>query len=301
MKISTAYSFEMNSLAMQAKQADIFHTQAQIATGRRIVTPSDDPVGATHALQASHGLALTENNIENINKADVQIKMESTVLEAVRKVLVSAKGIAVGAGGEPSDQERTSFSNYLTQMYQDLLGYSNTTDSEGNYLFSGFKGNTVPFQQATGVSNYQGDNSKRFVAIGSSRQIQVSDSGQAVFGVGTANDPFAVITQFIADLQNGALTGAAYNAAVATAVTGLSNAVDNVVNISDHVAVRFQELQIAMDAETQYKLQFQNELARVESVDMQQAAVELSLQQVSLEATQKAFLSASKLTLFDYL
>jgi flagellar hook-associated protein 3 FlgL len=301
MRISTSIYFSSNQAAMQAKQADIFHTQAQIATGRRIVTPSDDPVGATHALQASRGLALTENNIENINKADVQIKMESTVLGAIHKVLNNARGVAIGAGGEPSAQERTSFSNYLTQIYQDLLGYANTTDSEGNYMFSGFKGSTVPFQQSTGPSNYKGDNAQRFVAISNNREIQVSDSGQAVFSVGTANDPFAVITQFIADLQNGALTGAAYNAAASAAVTGLSNALDNVVNISDHVAVRFQELQIAKEAETQYKQQYQNELDRVENVDMQKAAVELSLQQVSLEATQKAFLNASKLTLFDYL
>jgi flagellar hook-associated protein 3 FlgL len=301
MRISTAYAFDMSSAAMQAKQTDIFHTQQQIATGRRIVTPSDDPVGATHALQASRALAVTENNIENIKKTEVQIRTESTTLDAIRKVLENAKGMTVGAGINPSTQERTSFANYLTQMYQDLLGYANTTDSEGNYLFSGFKGSTVPFQQATGASNYQGDNSQRFLSISSSRQVQVSDSGQEVFGVGTANDPFAVISQYIADLQNPALTGAAFDAASATANSGLSNALANVVNISDHVAVRFQELKIAQDTEAQYKLQYQNELERVESVDMQKAAVELSLQQVSLEATQKAFLSASKLSLFDYL
>jgi flagellar hook-associated protein 3 FlgL len=301
MRISTAFAYSMNTAAMQSKQADIVYTQQQIATNRRIVTPSDDPVGATHALESARALAISANNVENINKADVQLKVESTTLEAVRQVLNNAKNVAIGSGGNPSTQERTSFANYLTQIYQDLLGYANSTDSQGNYIFSGFKGGTVPFQQVAGASNYQGDNAQRNVAISSSRQIPVSDSGQSVFGVGTANDPFTVISQLITDLQNGALTGAALDTAASTAVTGISNAIDNVIKIHDQVAVRVQELQSAKDAEAQFSLQYNNELSRVENVDMQQAAVELNLEQTSLEATQKAFISSSQLSLFNYM
>lgn len=301
MRISTAFSFEMNSVSMQTKQGDILHTQQQIATHRRIVTPSDDSVGASHALENSRALAISESNTEGMKTAEVQIKAESITLDAIRQVLTNAKGIAIGATGNPSNQERTSFTNYLQQIYQDLQGYANSTDVQGNYVFSGFNGSTVPFQQAAGASNYQGDNGQRYVAISSTRQIPVSDSGQSVFGVGTANDPFTVIGQFITDLQNGALTQAQYDAAATAAVTGLSNALDNVVKIQDQVAVRAQELTAAQSVEAQFALQFSNELTRVEGVDMQKAAVELNLQQVSLEATQKAFLSASKLSLFNYM
>lgn len=301
MRISTAFSFEMNSLSMQAKQADIFHTQQQVATGRRIVTPSDDSVGATHALENSRALAISESNTESMKIADVQLKSESTTLDAIRQVLTNARGVAIGATGNPSTQERTSFANYLEQIYQDLQGYANSTDAQGNYIFSGVSGNTVPFQQVAGAANYQGDNAQRFVAISNSRQIPVSDTGQAVFGVGTPNDPFAVIDQLITDLRNGALTGAAYDTAAATAVTGLNNALDNVVKIQDQVAVRVQELQAAQEIEAKFALQFSNELDRVEKVDMQKAAVELNLQQVSLEASQKAFINASKLSLFNLL
>ena len=290
----------MNLAAMQDKQATLFHVQQQMATHRRIVTPSDDPVGAARALQTARALSVSESSLENIAKAQTRIKAESTTLEAIRQVLESAKDTAVSAGTNPSTQERTSFANYLTQVYQDLRGYANSTDAEGNYMFSGFK-NVTPFQQTTGASNYQGDNAKRYVSIGSNQQIQVSDSGQEVFSVGTANDPFAVISQFITDLQNGALTGTAFDAAADTAISGLENALSKVVQISDHVAVRFQQLDTAKDVETQYKLQYQDELDRVESVDMLTAGVQLQLLQTSLEATQKAFINASQLNLFSLL
>jgi len=301
MRISTSLYYSTNLVAMQNKQADLVKIQQQMATGRRIVTPADDPVGAVGALQNARAVALAENNLENISKAEVQIKTESTVLEAIRNVVESARSTALGATGNPSTQERESFANFLEQTYEDLLGYANTTDAFGNYVFAGFKGTTPPFQQVTGASNYQGDDAKRFIAISSGRQVQVSDPGSSVFGVGTANDPFALITQMVTDLRNPALTGAAYDTAMANAISGFNNAYDRIVNVSDHVAVRVQELKIAKQAETQYKNQYLNELERIEEVDMQQAAVELQLQQVSLEATQKAFMNATQLSLFNLL
>lgn len=300
MRISTSSYFTMNLAAMQDKQATIFHVQQQMATGRRIVTPSDDPVGAARALQTARALSVSENSLESIAKAQTRLKAESTTLEAIRQVLQSAKDTAVSAGTNPSTQERTSFANYLTQVYDDLRGYANSTDAEGNYMFSGFK-NVSPFQQITGASNYQGDNAKRYVAISSNQQIQVSDSGQEVFSVGTANDPFAVISQFITDLQNPALTGAAFDAAADTAISGLENALSKVEQISDHVAVRFQQLDTAKNTETQYKLQYEDELDRIESVDMLTAGVQLQLLQTTLEATQRAFINASQLNLFNLL
>lgn len=301
MRIATAYFFSATTAALQAKQADMYHTQQQIATGRRIVTPSDDPIGTTLALQTSQAKAMSENNLNNIRSAKTKVQGETVTLEAIRKTLVSAKSVAIGAGGSPSQQERADFAGFLQQIYQDMLGYANSLDSNGNYMFAGYKGGTIPFTQTSGASAYQGDNGQQNVAISNGRQIAVSDSGEAVFGVGTANDPFAVIDQFITDLQNPALTGTAFDAAVQVALTGLSNAVDNVVNIADQVGIRYQELLQAEDAAITFTTQFENELTRLESVDIQKAAVELQLQQVSLQASQQAFVKISDMTLFNFI
>jgi flagellar hook-associated protein 3 FlgL len=301
MRISTAFFFSSNTAALQSKQADLYQSQQQLATGRRIVTPSDDPIGATNALRTSQALAMSENNLANIRTARVMVQGESTTLEAIRNTLISAQSVALGAGDSPSMQERADFAGFLQQIYKDMLGYANGIDTNGNYMFAGYKGGTVPFQQTSGASNYQGDNGQQNVSISNGRQIAVNDPGQTVFGVGTANDPFAVIDQFITDLQNTSLTEAAFDAAVNTALTGLSNALDNVVNIADQVGIRFQELKRAEDVEINYSTQFENELSRLESVDIQKVAVELQLQQISLQASQQAFANVSNMILFNYL
>lgn len=301
MRVSTSYSFQMNIAAMQEKQANLSYTQQQLATQRRIITPSDDPGGAAHALQVSQSLAASETYTSNIKSATIRLNGESNVLEAVRKVLDNVNNIANSASGSSDMDKRTHFASFLQQAYQDLLGYANTTDTDGNYMFAGFKGSTIPFQQVAGASNYQGDAGQRSISISNGRQIQINDAGQTVFGVGTADDPFAVIDQLITDLQNPGLTGTAYDTAVKTALTSISNARATVVDVHNQVATRLQELKEAATVQANFTLQFENELDRVESVDMQEAAVKLQLQQVSLQATQQAFINASKLSLFNLL
>lgn len=301
MRISTAFYYSSTSTALQTQRADLFQTQEQLDTGRRIVTPADDPLGAAYVLQTSQALAISQNNSNNIKIATNKISQENTYLDAINGVLAQVKNIVTGAGGTPSTQERTDAANYLQQQYQNLLAYANSTDANGNYVFAGSKGSTLPFQQTTGASNYQGDNVQQNIAINSQQTIPVSDSGQTVFGVGTANDPFAVISTFITDLQNPALTGAAYQTAVDTAVSSINGAISNVVSVQSQVAGRSQQLTAAATTETQFTLQFQNEIDRVQSADTQKIAVELQLQQTTLQASQQAFVSASKLSLFNFL
>ncbi|MCX7628518.1 MAG: flagellar hook-associated protein FlgL [Methylophilaceae bacterium] len=301
MRISTVLSFQMNADALLTKQATLNHLQQQLATGRRIVTPADDPIGAAHALQTSQALAVAQNRIDNIHAAIFKVKQESNVLDAVTAVLQNARNVAIAAQGNPSMTERTDYAAYLRELYQDLLAYANATDANGDYMFAGSLGGTQPFQQTSGPSNYQGNSVQQRLMIGNDRSIPVSDPGNTVFGVGTPNDPFAVIDQFINDLLNPLLTGAAYDAAVATALSRLGMAVERVKGVHNQVSNRMQELQVALDTETNFRLQYQNELDRVESVDMQKLAVQLQLQQVSLQASQQAFVKASQLSLFNLL
>ena len=67
------------------------------------------------------------------------------------------------------------------------------------------------------------------------------------------------------------------------------------------MAVRFQQLEVSKNTQTQFKLQYENELDRVESADLFEVGVKLQLIQTSLEASQKAFINASQLNLFNLL
>ena len=54
MRISTPLIYTLGAEAIERQQVDLFETQQQIASGRRILTPSDDPVAAAQALNVTH-------------------------------------------------------------------------------------------------------------------------------------------------------------------------------------------------------------------------------------------------------
>jgi flagellar hook-associated protein 3 FlgL len=76
----------------------------------------------------------------------------------------------------------------MQQQVQHLLGIMNARDASNQYIFSGFKGDTVPFVQqgaaSLGVNGsvlYQGDEGQRQVQTDSSTFVAASDSGKNLF------------------------------------------------------------------------------------------------------------------------
>ena len=51
MRISTSSLYNSNVASMNTLEVQIAHTQQQISTGQRILSPSDDPSGAARAVE----------------------------------------------------------------------------------------------------------------------------------------------------------------------------------------------------------------------------------------------------------
>jgi flagellar hook-associated protein 3 FlgL len=91
--------------------------------------------------------------------------------------------IAINAGNPTLDNNNlVSLATDLRGRYQELLGIANSTDGNGQYMFSGYKGSTQPFSEISpGNVAYNGDQGQRLIQISPSRQIAVSDAGSDVF------------------------------------------------------------------------------------------------------------------------
>lgn len=300
MRIATAHAFDLASAGLMAQQARLVRVQQQMATGRRILTPSEDPLGAQRALQTSMQLGRTENYLSNMQQALVRLKLESTVLTAARGVLAAARDAVASVQQQTDMTQRTSVADLLSRLKEDLLGYANSRDVNGDYLFAGSKGGAAPFQETPSVT-YVGDSFQLRIAVSDSRSIEVSDPGNSVFSMGGPNDPFAAIDQLISDLTNPALSGSAYTTAIGTSLTNLDGALQQIDAVHNTVANRVGEIEMLQTAMADARLRLQDELQRIESVDLQKAAVELQLQQVSLQAAQQTFAKTSQLSLFNYL
>lgn len=183
MRVSSGMIFDSGLASIQKQTASLLHTQQQVASGRRMLTAADDPVAAARALeveQAQNTHALYQVNQKT---AGENLGLAEGRLAAVGELIRSARTLAVqGGGGALTDSDRRSIAGELRQRFEELLGLANATDGNGQYLFSGYMGNTLPFSGsvATGVA-YAGDDGQRQLQVSASRQVAMSDSGNDIF------------------------------------------------------------------------------------------------------------------------
>ncbi len=183
MRVSTGMIYSAGVASMQKQTASLLHTQQQLASGRRILTPADDPVAAARALGVEQAKGTNALYQTNQKTASETLGMEESRLAAVGNLIANVRTLAVqGGDGALSDTDRRSISAELRQRFDELLGYANATDGSGQYQFSGYMGDTKPFSGSvsTGVT-YAGDDGQRQQQVSASRQVAVSDSGNDVF------------------------------------------------------------------------------------------------------------------------
>jgi flagellar hook-associated protein 3 FlgL len=304
MRISTLTLFETGAARIGDVQSGLSKTQQQISTGRRILTPSDDPVGAARALEVTQSQSLnTQYSVNRQNAKGVLSAVEGT-LSSVTSLYQNVKDAIISAGnGVLSDSERGFQATELRGRFNELMGLANVQDGLGNYLFSGFQTDTPAFVQSATGATYQGDQGQALVQVDTSRQMAVSHTGQVVFQ-GGGQDVFKTLNDLIGLLQTPVVTPADkanLTAGLASASSNMNLAMDSVLTARASVGTRLQELDSLDNAGDDRNLQYSQILSTLQDLDYTQALTQLSQQQFTLEAAQKSFMSISSLSLFKFM
>lgn len=183
MRISTVTIFSQSVSSMHQQQGGFIKVGQQIASGRRVVTPSDDPQAASQAVNVSQSKAMTEQYADARVAARNSLSQAESVLNSVANAITSAKTLIVqGISGTLSDPDRESVASELKGIRETVLGQANASDGNGVYLFGGYRDGSPPFvQNAAGGIDYVGDTNVRQQRIDSSRLMNVSENGHSIF------------------------------------------------------------------------------------------------------------------------
>lgn len=183
MRISTVQAFNNGINGLQSNYGDVSRTQEQISTGKKVLTPADDPVASIKLLQLSQEGALNDQYNSGMTAAKNGLNTEEAMLTSVETVLTRIREIAVQAGNGALDPtDRASLAKEVGQREDELMNLMNSKDASGKYLFSGSMGDTQPYvRNADGTYSYNGDEGQRSVQIASSTFVPVSDSGKDAF------------------------------------------------------------------------------------------------------------------------
>jgi flagellar hook-associated protein 3 FlgL len=182
MRISTNTLYATGISRLSELQSGIVKTQQQISTGHRILTPSDDPVGAARALDLTQSQSINTQFGANRQAVSNALSTEEGVLQGTTSLLQDTKTLAISAGnGALNDSDRAAIATDLRGRLDALISQANATDGTGNYIFAGFQVTNPPFSSAATGAQYTGDQGQRLVQVATSRQMGVSDPGDAVF------------------------------------------------------------------------------------------------------------------------
>lgn len=184
MRVATSHIYHIANIGMTNAQSALTKTQEQMASGKRVLSPADDPVAATQILQLNEEVSRTEQYIKNIDVAENSLNLEETTLGSVLLLVQRMQELAVSAGNTavltPDDYK--ALVAETNSRIEELLNLQNTRDAAGQYIFSGYQGDTQPFSlNADGQLSYHGDEGQRQIKASGSVAVDVSDSGKRVF------------------------------------------------------------------------------------------------------------------------
>jgi flagellar hook-associated protein 3 FlgL len=280
---------------MLDQQSRLQQTQMQLSTGKKILTPSDDPAAAARIIDLNQSLAQTEQYQSNVNIARHRLSMEESTLDSATEILQRIHELGVQALSG-------------TNTHGQLLNLANTKNSNGEYMFAGFKTSTQPFSKDAsnpGAYSYAGDTNSRPIQIDSARQVADGDPGSSVFGVPTGASPatvplpgsignvFEAINKFATDLKA--------NAPSAASLSDISKSLDKVLLSRASVGARLNALDRQEEINSDAILNTKTVLSATEDLDYAEAISRFTQQTASLQAAQQTFTQVKKLSLFNYL
>ncbi|KZX54869.1 flagellar biosynthesis protein FlgL [Halioglobus sp. HI00S01] len=183
MRISTVNMYEQSIASMNRQQGELLRVGQQIATGRRVVTPSDDPQASAKAVGISQAIGVIEQYSGARATARNSLSQEESVLSSVSDALSAAKTLMLqGINGTLQNADRLSVATELQAVFETVLGQANAADGNGRFFFGGFNDGAPPFfDDGLGNIVYVGDTNERTQRVDNSRLMSVADSGDQVF------------------------------------------------------------------------------------------------------------------------
>lgn len=181
-RISTSMMFDTSLATMLARQKQLAQLQQQVATGKKIVTAKDDPVGAGAAVGLDRSLAELERFALNANNVNNRLGMQENVLALAGDDMVRINELAVQANSDTlSDDDRRSIAAELRSLREHLVSLANSSDGSGRYLFAGAADDVAPFGHVAGGVAYNGDQTQRTVEIAPDTFVKDTLPGSEVF------------------------------------------------------------------------------------------------------------------------
>ncbi|MET0070811.1 MAG: flagellar hook-associated protein FlgL [Candidatus Thiodiazotropha sp.] len=299
-RVSTSMLFDRGINSMLERQSSVSKAQLQISTGKRILTPKDDPPGAAYVLDLRTTITQVEQYQDNGVRAQARLELQEAALKGVDDLMPRIMELAIqGQSDTYSAAARQAIAQELRQINDELVALANTRDSDGEYIFAGYDADDIPFSNpADGVFAYGGDMGSRSLRISATRQVQDRENGFDVFmNVETA----AGGRRNIFETVHGIIAGMEADAPNSAFMDDLQLAQEHIVSVRARGGARLNTIDEQRNINEDFTLTMQKALSETEDLDIVEAISRFEQDLIALQAAQQTFNMVQGLSLFNYL
>lgn len=186
MRITTNLIYDQNLRSINTSQGNLSDIQTQLATGKKLLNPSDDPVGASQVIRLNEELDKITQFNRNNDLATNALELQETALDSINDVANRARQLTIQAGnGIIGEADRVAIGAEIEQLRNQTVDLMNSQNASGEYIFAGYQSATQAFEfNPTATSNqivFNGDDGTNTMQISDSVSIQTTSSGKTVF------------------------------------------------------------------------------------------------------------------------
>lgn len=195
MRIATANNYDSTIKVLAERQAQLAQQQERLATGKRVLRASDDPVAATLSEAARNRLARAEADQRALEASRTSLQQAESGLGESGELIQRVRDLLITAGNAGfTDSEREDVARQLEGLREQLIAVANRTDSAGRTLFGGLGGAPTPFVDLyTPSGNGVAFNGQRGQAAAGNTALPQALDGQAIWmQVPQGNGRFAI-------------------------------------------------------------------------------------------------------------
>lgn len=270
---------------MENRMERIARSQEQVATGRRINRPSDDPAAAGELLKLESRYMRLDQYSRNIRNGLSHLKMTETGLGRIKDMIIRARSLAVkGANGALDKLDRQAIAGQIEQILQELLSTAN--QKFGNrYLFGGTEIRNPPYQAVDGSNERLADIIPNFaesltvieLLADEGERVKISFAASDVFDLGDDETLFTILFDLRDALDDNSET------ITAEAITKLDDALEQISSVSAMLGARVNSIEAMLGRLTDQKINLNDRINDIGAVDIVDAITRLNENQISYE------------------
>lgn len=309
MRVSTQQSYTSMTNGFTELSARLEHVITQMATGQRVVLPSDDPVAATRINQLNSQQSAIEQYQSNIKAVSATLSQQESILDGVNNSMLAIRDdLLQAANGTTTPETLASLGQEIASLTQSMMASLNYQDGQGHYLFGGTK-NAVPpvsYDDTNGDGEpdeyiYHGNGEHRTATVASGIEMETNVTASEMFG--TDLNVFNTLGDLAAELQAPDVDPAdpQMQSDITHAIETIDAASTSLNAAIASLGERQNTLTMLSDAQTSVADTNSILIGQLGDLDYGPATVTFTGLQVAMEATMKTYAKVSELSLFNAL